>query len=276
MSHGISQRIKERFHTLTLTMQQVAKYIIYNTENLNNISAREIAEQTNVSTATVIRTVKALGYDDYHSFKVDISNLLSDDKRALRNFINTTTLVEDDWLNKHFEQESENILRSSDNISQTEVDLAAELLLNANHIYSAGWRLGTSVSNHLQFTLKYMLGNVTNIPQGLAPDYATYFKKGDVLIVTSFPRYDSILLKLCKAAREKGVYVISITDKENASIRTLSNINFEVSTTSYGFLDSYTAAVSVSNAMIKSLTMLGDARIKENIESIEAHYKLFN
>ena len=175
MSHGISQRIKERFHTLTLTMQQVAKYIIYNTENLNNISAREIAEQTKVSTATVIRTVKALGYDDYHSFKVDISNLLSDDKRALRNFINTTTLVEDDWLNKHFEQESENILRSSDNISQTEIDLAAELLLNANHIYTAGWRLGTSVSNHLQFTLKYMLGNAANIPQGLAPDYATYF-----------------------------------------------------------------------------------------------------
>ena len=275
MSHGISQRIKERFHTLTLTMQQVAKYIIYNTENLNNISAREIAEETNVSTATVIRTVKALGYDDYHSFKIDISNLLSDDKRALRNFINTTTLVEDDWLNKHFEQESENILRSSDKISPTEVDLAAELLLNANHIYTAGWRLGRSVSNHLQFTLKYMLGNATNIPQGLAPDYATYFKKGDVLVVTSFPRYDSTILKLCKIAKEKGVYVISITDKDNTSVRRLSNINFEVSTTSYGFLDSYTAAVSVSNAMIKSLTMLGDERIKENIESIEEHYKSF-
>lgn len=276
MSNGISQRIKERFHLLTPTMQTVAQYIIYNTENLNNISAREIAAATNVSEATVIRTVKTLGYDDYYNFKIDIANLLNDDKRALRNFINTTALTEEDWLGKHFTQESENILASTYNISQSEIDLSAELLLSANHIYCAGWRLGTSVSNHLQFTLKYMLGNATLIPQGLSSEYGAYFKKGDVLVVTSFPRYDRTILKLAEIARARGVYVISITDKDNDSVRKLSHINFEVSTFSYGFLDSYTAAVSVSNAIIKALTMHGESRIKGNIESIEAHYKSFN
>lgn len=257
-------------------MQRVAQYIIYNTETLKNISAREIAEATKVSEATVIRCVKTLGYDDYHNFKVEIANLLNDDKRALRNFMNTTALVEENWLEKHFNQESENILVSTDNISQSEIDLAAELLLGAAQIYCAGWRLGTSVSNHLQFTLKYMLGNATLIPQGLSQEYAAYFQKNDVLVVTSFPRYDKTILKLAEAARAHGVYVISITDKDNSNVRALSNINFEVSTFSYGFLDSYTAAVSVSNAIIKALTMLGEARIKENIESIETHYKSFN
>ena len=64
--------IKELFETITLTPQEknVVQYIQEHPECLLNINAKELAELTYVSSPTIIRLSKKLGFTGYHDFQL--------------------------------------------------------------------------------------------------------------------------------------------------------------------------------------------------------------
>ena len=64
--------IKELFETLTFTPQEktVIQYIQEHPECLLNINAKELAELTYVSSPTIIRLSKKLGFTGYHDFQL--------------------------------------------------------------------------------------------------------------------------------------------------------------------------------------------------------------
>lgn len=64
--------IKELFETITLTPQEknVVQYIQEHPECLLNINAKELAKLTYVSSPTIIRLSKKLGFTGYHDFQL--------------------------------------------------------------------------------------------------------------------------------------------------------------------------------------------------------------
>jgi len=149
------------------------------------------------------------------------------------------------------------------------------MLLDADRIWIAGWRMGLSVTSFFSFVLKYMLGNCELIPQGGVAEYASYIKPGDLVFACGFPRYCSRTLKVAALAKEQGTKVIALTDSGLSPFAKLADTTLLAACKSTGFLDSYTAALSIVNALINEISHLEKERVKANIEKMEVMFKQF-
>src|SRR5699024_10577606 len=87
----------------------------------------------------------------------------------------------------------------------------------------------------------------------------------DVLIVMSFKRYNSMTLSIMEKAKAKGLTIIVITDSVDSPSIPLSDIHFIAETSSLYFLDSYTSALAICNALTAELSRIGKEKIHENI-----------
>lgn len=269
------EKITEQFTTLSQAQQKVAHYLLENTEEVIMYTAQKIAEAAQVSEATVHRLAQNIGYGSFAEMKQDIHIFNRNDYRAVNNLRTSTAIQQDSWLEKHFMLEADNIMQTSQNITSELIHQAAKSLLNANHIWVAGWRMGLTVTAYMQFVLKYMLGNCQLIPQGEAAEYTTYFKQGDTLFVSSYPRYCKKTLTIAEMARKKGMDIIAITDSQVAPICQYADIAFFAKRKSKSFLDSYTAAVSVCNAIVNEIAYIGKEQVMNNIQAMEGNFSAF-
>lgn len=268
-------KITNQFASLSVSQKKVAHYLLENTEEAAVYTAQKIAEASDVSEATVHRLAQTLGYESFTHMKQDIYLFIKQNYRAVSNFQTTTALQQESWLEKHFMLEADNILETSQNICSEKINEAANALLTAKTIWVAGWRMGLSVTSYMQFVLKYMLGNCQMIPQGEAAEYTTYFQEGDVLIVPSFPRYCKKTITIARMAKKKNMIIIAITDQQISPICEFANIVFLAKCKSKSFLDSYTSAVSVCNAIINEVSYVGKDRVMNNIENMEESFSAF-
>lgn len=271
----IEERIQGQFDTLSPGQKRVAHYIQSNLREAALQSAQRIAEKSGVSEATVHRLAQALSYSSFSDMHQDLQRIVIKDERAVHNFIQSTSKQEESWLEKHFVQETQNIRQTMLQVDKAHIHEAASLLLHADRIWVAGWRMGLSVTSFFSFILKYMLGNCELIPQGGVAEYASYIKPGDVVFACGYPRYCSKTLKLSKLAKEQEAKVIVLTDSGLSPFARLADLTLLAECKSTGFLDSYTAPLSVVNAIINEISFLERDRVKRNLERMELMFKEF-
>ncbi|MDF2713270.1 MAG: transcriptional regulator [Paenibacillus sp.] len=271
----IAERIEERFDSLSVAQKKVAHYIQANMQDVVMESAQKIASKSGVSEATVHRLAQALAYSSFSGMLQDLRRHVLKDQRAVKNFLHSISRQEDSWIEKHFVQEIENLRETMAWTDKAQIHQAARMLLDADRIWIAGWRMGLSVTSFFSFVLKYMLGNCELIPQGGVAEYASYIKPCDVVFACGFPRYCSRTLKLSTLAKEQGTKVIALTDSGLSPFAKLADISLFAACKSTGFLDSYTASLSVVNALINEISHLEKERVKQNIEKMEVMFKAF-
>lgn len=271
----IEERIEEQFDALSVAQKKVAHYIQANMQDAVMESAQKIADKSGVSEATVHRLAQALDYSGFSGLLQDLRRHVLKDQRAVNNFLHSTSRQEDSWIEKHFVQEIENVRETMSWTDKAHIHEAARMLLAADRIWIAGWRMGLSVTSFFSFVLKYMLGNCELIPQGGVAEYASYIKPGDVVFACGFPRYCSRTLKVAVLAKEQGTKVIALTDSGLSPFAKLADLSLLAACKSTGFLDSYTAPLSVVNALINEISHLEKERVKLNIEKMEVMFKAF-
>ncbi|MBN2982712.1 MurR/RpiR family transcriptional regulator [Cohnella algarum] len=271
----ILERIQETFDVLSPGQKRAAHYIQRHIQDAALQSAQKIAEKSGVSEATVHRLAQALSYSGFSDMHQELQQFVIKDQRAVYNFMQSTTRQEESWLEKHFAQEMQNIRETMQQTDKARIHQAARLLLDADRIWIAGWRLGLSVTAFFQFVLKYMLGNCELIPQGGVAEYATYIRSGDVVFVSGFPRYCSKTLKVSKLAKEQEARVIALTDSSLSPFAKLADLTLLAECKSTGFLDSYTAPLSVVGAIINEISYLEKDRVKRHLEKMELMFKEF-
>ncbi|MFD3257200.1 MurR/RpiR family transcriptional regulator [Paenibacillus lentus] len=269
-------RIQEHFDSLSVGQKKVAHYIQSNMQDAVLQSAQKIADKSGVSEATVHRLAQALSYAGFSAMLQDLRQFVLKDQRAVRNFLHSTSDQEDSWLEKHFLQEIDNLHETMARSDQSQINQAARMLLEGERVWIAGWRMGLSVTSFLNFILKYMLGNCELIPQGSVAEFATYIKPEDTVFVCGFPRYCSRTLKVAALAKKEGAKVIALTDSELSPFAKLADLPLFAASKSTGFLDSYTASMSVAGALIHEISFLEKERVQTNIEKMEMMFKEFH
>lgn len=271
----IYEKIQRHFEQLSPGQKKVAHYLQSHLEDAALHPASKIAAKAGVSEATVHRLAQALAYSGFSDMHQDLQRFVLKDQRAVKNFIHSTSTHEETWLEKHFTQELQNIRETMLQVDKEQIYQTARLLLAADRIWIAGWRMGLSVTSFLSFVLKYMLGNCELIPQGGVAEYASYISSNDVVFACGFPRYCPRTLKVSRLAKEQGTQVIALTDSSLSPFAKLADLTLLARNESTGFLDSYTASLSVVNAIINEISYLDKERVQGNIERMETMLKQF-
>ena len=73
---NVFTRLRRGMDELSAMQQQVCSYVIENYQNVAFITVEELSGLCGASPATVVRTVKALGYGSYHEMQKEFQKIL--------------------------------------------------------------------------------------------------------------------------------------------------------------------------------------------------------
>jgi len=243
--------------TLTPSERNVASFLLkdYPVSGLLNIT--ELAKQSEVSTPSVIRMSKKLGFDGYaelqRSMRLEAAASLKDPIKKL-----------DAWHsddNQHIvsqfsEAISSNVRNTLQRLNLEEFDQAAQLLADPDRkIYLTGGRITRSIADHLFNHLQIIRSNVTDLgtSANVWPQHVVDMDKNSVVLLFDIRRYESDLADLAKLCKDKKADVILMTDQWGSPIGRLSRYKFNAMVEVPSSWDSLISILFIVEALIAAV-----------------------
>ena len=269
---NILDQISNNYQKLTPSQQKIANYLYNNINEALLLNSFQIARITNVSEATVTRFVSSLGFSGFSEFKKEIA------RHVLKDFSTTTRLAESaenlegrgNIFSGILNGDIENIKALTTNIPDQIFEEAVNLLCSARSIYILGLRSSYALAFYIAFDLRFFLNQVILIKPGIGdiPEQVLGAGEGDALVVISFRRYTRESFTIARRIKNKGVSLIAITNNELSPIAELADVTLIASTKIPTYIESYTAPMSLINALITAIAL------KKKEEAIPALDKL--
>jgi DNA-binding MurR/RpiR family transcriptional regulator len=136
----------------------------------------------------------------------------------------------------------------------------------ARTVYVLGLGMSSSLAAMLTLHLQPFCQHVVEMAAGgteVAAGQLVHIRRGDVLVVFSFPRYSSDVMRLAQFARSQRATVVAITDNPSAPMVPLAD-HVLYASGAHGVLpSSMVAAVSVIEALVVSLMVSNKANVRK-------------
>lgn len=269
------QKLEQSNTNWTKSQKRLATFMLQHLQSCSFLTAQQIAERTNVSETTVHRFSKELGFTSFTEMKKELQFLNQNNRRVLTKLMQTTEQPSESWLYKHFMTEVDNVMTTGQQLTEEDVKGAAVALINARHIYVAGWRMGQVVTSYMSYLLNYTLGKTTFMQIGEIPEVVDLFQETDVLFASFYPRYCPHTLFVIQEAKKKGVTIILLSDQKKSPAAQFVDYQFTSRQESTYFLDSYTGALSICHALMHAIALENTPSLMKKIESMEQQFKKY-
>ncbi|MEI3606982.1 MurR/RpiR family transcriptional regulator [Pseudogracilibacillus sp. SE30717A] len=233
MSHikGGLIALKEMIPSLPPSEKKIATYILENPEKAILLTAMTLGEESETSSAAVMRLCKSLGFSGFQELKIRVAGDLQNN-----NTISGYRDIEPhenyaDIIDKVTTNTMQALKETIDILSVSELKKAVKALIDAKSIVFIGF--GASAIAALDAEQKF-----TRIDKN-----ATYYSdlhmaataiatkgKNDVIIGISFSGTTKEVVKLLQLAKSKGTKIITVTKYGNAPVTQLADIKLYTST----------------------------------------------
>ncbi|MCJ7843103.1 MurR/RpiR family transcriptional regulator [Lederbergia sp. NSJ-179] len=272
LSANAIQQIRGMYKGLRKSEQKVADYLLQNTERVINSSISEIAKESNVSEATVIRFCKAVGFMGFHDLKLALARNMveSESPKIFENISKNDAL--DTAIQKIF---ANNIFALNETLQSLDLDQlnrVATLLSTARIIYLYG--LGTSgiVAEYASYRFTRM-GLITKEyvdSHSIAMSTATV-KSQDLVLLISQSGSTKEIVEALKEVKQQGAPTIAVTGYPRSPIAIESDIVLQNAIHEAPFesggMPSLLAQLGVIDAMMVGVAL---EHFDESIEMIRA------
>ncbi|MCX8953494.1 MurR/RpiR family transcriptional regulator [Ruegeria sp. NA] len=273
----VKQRIQEELDDLTRSERQLASVLLQDYPMTGLQSITKLAAAAQVSTPTVIRMARKLGFDGFPA----LQDALREEVAAQ---IKKPISKRDAWV---VDDEAEhpttrfaqavwtNMRHTLERLDKEMFDTVAQLLANTDrHLYVVGGRITRSnadyLFNHMQIIRPNvtMLGNSANV----WPQYLLDMDETSVLVIFDIRRYEAYLEKLAQVASNRGVTVILFTDQWGSPIGKTANYTFHALVEAPSSWDSTIALQLISETLIAEVQEARWEESKERIEELERFF----
>jgi len=256
---NILDKISDTFQELTPSQRKVAQYVYHNINEAFLLNSFQIAKTANVSEATVTRFLTNLGFSGFSEFKREIA------RQVLESFSTTQRLAESaedlkargNVFSEILQGDIENIQTLTATISDQLFEQAVNELCSARSIYVLGLRSSYALAFYLTFDLRFFLDKVILIKPGIGdmPEQVLGVTKDDVLVVISFRRYTRESFNIAEKIKKRAGSVIALTNSELSPVAKLADVTLVASTNIPTYIESYTAPMSLINALITAIAL---------------------
>ena len=207
--------LKDNYDKLSISEQQAIDYLMKQ-ENIEHTTLKEIKQAVLVSSSTVIRACKKLGYNTFIDLKYD----LKISKKLAKNSNHSTSST---FITLK-EQLSVEFSRTISILNQDDFDIFAEKIINSRRIFCLG--SGSSYMVMSDFNRKLKLINLW------ANDYFEHYSikripdictKDDVILVFSLGGNTDVINDCILEAKQNGTTILSITSLANSPLAKMSD-----------------------------------------------------
>lgn len=216
----IGNRIRLRMNGLSPSLVRVLEFIDTNRLDALTKSAAEIGSMAGTSDATVIRAVRALGYDGLNDLKRELQTTFGQGQTAADNMARTLSGIgdtQDEAIESVFRdhQAAIDVLASSDMRSQ--LGAAARMLSHAQRVGVFGLGPSSHVAKYfaLQLTRSGRVSHVFDGNGASLPDQLLNMQDVDVVVMLAYGRpYKEATACIAEARRlRKRIILISDSDE---------------------------------------------------------------
>ncbi len=273
---SIQQMIMDKLTHYSKSQKILANFILENLHTVPLLSVNELAEKAGVSSATVVRFARVLGFQGYLDFRNRLSDLLKKQLSPVEKFKAAVSKKEEyqDSLNKTALQVVNNINQSLQQNDLQEFKNIVEKLKKAENIYC----IGMGVSRFLADIMAYLLRLYLKRAYSLPGDSQTFEEQillltpRDLLIAFSFPHYSRQTVEAAQLAHESNIPVVSFTDKKTAPIVQYSHHILIAKTDNILFTNSLGAISVLMNALVTELALTEGPKMVESLKKIEKYF----
>lgn len=250
---GYKVRIDNKKNHFTDVEKRVSNYIEENFKQVINMSVKELAKESKVSPASIVRFAKMLGYAGYSNMKIDIAKgkpwTVEDSSMIIEKNDDVESIV-----NKLEQINRKTVEKTIEILALKKLIKATELLRNARGIYI--YAVGGSGIIALDLSYKFSRINKIcfyNNDAHINMANAAHIGKEDVVIAISYSGETKEVIIPVEIAKAKGSKIISIVASGKSTISRLSdyeiNIPREESSIRIGTISSRNSALMITDLL---------------------------
>lgn len=267
-------RLRKGAEEFSSMQQVVCAYILENYQRVAFMTVEELAGLCGASPATVVRTVKALGYESYHEMQEEFEKLLMSTQVSLwweleRSWEEKT---EDDfplpWIAK------DNIDAIQDSLTPQLVDnfrKASDMLAKARRIFIVGMRSSKAGAIFFQSMLNQLFSNAEVASDGGETLYDHIVDLGpeDVLFCISLggPHYAKTTASAVAFASRNGIPSILVSNSPTSPAVEFATLTLFVASTQKHY--SIVPCLTLLEALIVSLGQRNREKAQEKLRKLE-------
>lgn len=283
MPNEIIQALEQQMNGLTKLQKKVADYILKETMDAAFSTVDHLAHSVDVSTTTVVRLALSLGYSGYAEFQRDLQEHLKTKSAPSKKFeLNISEGVgncrQTDIIDNITQLAIDNINKVYSSLNRQQLTIIAERLAGANHIYVIGSRSCHSIAYHLNYNLDRMFGNsdVISTNSGELPEQLRRITSKDVVVAASMSRYVRLVVDIARICKERGAFVVSISDGYNSPLAQYSDILLLAQCGSVDFHNSMVSASYLVDIILGICAMNNPSEVRDNLKRTEKHLTELN
>ena len=265
-------KLTDNFDAFTYSQKTVANYLIDNQDNVAFDTLEDLAEKIGVSTTTVIRFSRVLGYQGYSDMQKDIQNNVRT-KAALPDRFDKTNLQipKNQLLQQSFTNDLNNIQKTLSLQKDQDLEQAIQMISDAQNVFVLGMRASFSIAHYFASRIGEIKANVRLISStGLIyPEEVNSAQKGDVCVAYMFPRYCKTATTILSWFRSCGVKIILITSQNITSVTNYGDIILPCTVSSVYYKNSYAAPRCLTNFLIAALAQASPEESRAMLERTE-------
>jgi len=266
----IDQIVRGRTPELTPTQRKVLDFILKQPEQAVFLTATDLAHNLNVSDTSIVRLAQALGYAGYPHLKRRLREYVQPKITTVDRLGDTVQRVESvgDVLADVLTRDLNNLKITLEETDPDTFTKFVDEMDSARRIFVVALRsthcLGVFMTSALRFLGREVIplipgtGEMWDQVRDLGPD--------DVLIGFAFPRYTKVTVEVMNYARDQDVRVLAITDGELSPLNKSAHYCLTVSYGIESYIESFTAALSLVNAIVTALAFKSG---KDNMQTLQ-------
>lgn len=259
----LNVEIAKKFSGLSKRLQLVAKYVLDSPNEIAFGTVAVIANDANVHPSTLIRFSHAFGFTGFSDMQKLFQNKLLQESP---NYEERIKLIKDDTslddknagirlLEQFSQANSQALANLKNNIKQSDLDRAKDILIQADSIYVKAVRRAFPIASYLAYLFNhinlrcFLLDGIG----GMYKEQEHLIRNNDALIVISFFPYAEETRHTVDSAIANGSSVIVFTDSTLSPLMDLATVSFVVKEAEVHSFRSLTSTMCLVQSLAISL-----------------------
>lgn len=256
--------------------KRIANFLLRNQVKVTALGIEDLAEQCDVSTATISRFARDMGFNNYAGLRNQIAEVVQAVFQPVEKLRNTIEARKSAPSPAHTSMQfaAANIDAANQGMSEQSLHQIVGHIARANTVYVMGFGLSAHLAGMLALHLQPFCSHVVEVVgyggTEVAAGHLANITDKDVLIVISFPRYALDVIKLTQFVRDHGACIVTITDSPASPIAQLGNYLLLAPSTHGVLPSSASAAIAVIEALVSSMMVSNKKNVEKAMRLTEA------
>lgn len=215
-SPNLIRRLTDARSTLSKSETKVAGYVLDHAHEVIKMRVADLAHGSQVSEPTVIRFCRAIGFDGFQSFKLNLAQHLGSGGVYSQFAVDDNDTVED-LRNKVFDTTIGTLLTVRDELDPIALERTINAITRANRVEFYGFGASGSVAADAQHKFfRLQMSSAAYTDPHIQHMSAISLGRDDVVVAISQSGQTTALLQSVRLARQAGATVIGLAPRDTA------------------------------------------------------------